>query len=331
MRGEERDLYPRPRERRVERDEAPRSALSIWIRRFIYLIAAAGICAAWAAAYRSYFRHYDGTHPEIVWAKPWMHDSMVKIRGVLLWDEVVLKAPHAGTVIYPQGPRPHKVVKGAVVARVKSGGKLYDVKSPESGYFVGGADGREGAWRYSDIWLEDDIPDVGEIELFADGRNVAQGGAVGKLVPQPQELRFICYADANEAMREALASKRLMLKMDETDTSSRAEVRVSEEIGHLTKIYLTMPWFPPRALLSRAAEVIVDTGGEHGVVIPDSAVTERDGETGAFVIRGSESVFCKVRGKAVDGGKFMVQEGVKLGDAVVVDGESAMEGRVSLW
>jgi hypothetical protein len=144
-------------------------------------------------------------------------------------------------------------------------------------------------------------------------------------------LRFIGFADLTGDLEKKLEANRLMVKMDALDTPSRAQVRVYEKLGHRVKMYLGMPWFPPGVLLSRNHSLMIEAGEASGVVVPESAVTMRDGRVGAFVIRGSEAVFRDIEGRVIDGGRYLVMKGVKLGDAVVVDAETAKEGRVKFW
>jgi hypothetical protein len=96
-------------------------------------------------------------------------------------------------------------------------------------------------------------------------------------------------------------------------------------------MYLNMPWFPPDLILSRNYRLIIGVGEMAGVAIPETAVTNRGGLRGTFVLKGSSSHFEAIKGRVIDGGKFLVTEGLKLGDAVIVDGDTAREGRVKLW
>ncbi|MDR1886124.1 MAG: efflux RND transporter periplasmic adaptor subunit [Synergistaceae bacterium] len=302
------------------------------VRNILYTICFALIVAGWIYAFRSYFSHYDSLHPEIAWAVPWVQEDVIEAGGIFLWNEVSLSAPIAGTVRFPRGTGPFRVEKGAVVARVSSGSRASDVKAPGEGYFVAGVDGFEDRWRYSDLWPgESELPSVPKVGVLKDGAGVQSGAPIGKIVIQPQELRFIGYADLTGNLEEHLASNRVMVKMDALDTPSRANVRVYEKIGHRVKMYLNLPWFPPDLILSRNYKLIIGAGEMSGVTIPETAVTNRNGRRGAFVLRGSSSHFLEVRGRVIDGGKFLVTEGLKLGDAVIVDADAAREGRVKLW
>jgi hypothetical protein len=295
-------------------------------------LAVTGIAVLWVYGFRSYFAHYDSLHPEITWALPWVHVDSITAKGVFLWNEITLAAPRAGAVRYPSGAGPVRVPKGAIVARVGSGSSFSDVKAPREGYFIAGLDGVEGGWRYAAIWPgENELPQVKPVSMKKDGETVGKGAPVGKIIPQPQDLRFVGYADMTGNLEKNLASNEVMVKMDALDTPSKAHVRVYEKIGHRAKMYLTAPWFPPDVLISRNYELIIEAGSMAGVTVPESSVVIRDGARGVFVLRGTESVFTKVEGRYIGGSKFLVTKGMRLGDAVIIDGHSAREGRVQLW
>ena len=302
------------------------------VYRAFYALLIAAIAALWTYAFRSYFDHYDSLHPEITWAAPWVQVDVLFSRGVFLWNETVLSAPRAGTVRYPKGTEPVRVRKGAVVARIASGGAAYDVRAPQEGYFVAGVDGAEGSWRYASLWPgTDEMPSIAPLQTIGQGRSVKKGDPIGKIVPQPQDLRFIGYVDLTGDVEKKLASNRVMVKMDPLDTPSRASVRVHEIIGHRAKVYLSLPWFPPGTLKTRSSRLIIEAGETSGLAIPETSVTVRRDTTGAFVLTGSEARFVPVKGRVIDGSRFLVTSGIKLGDAVIVDGNTAKEGRVKLW
>jgi hypothetical protein len=300
--------------------------------RILYGLLVLLIVCVWLYAFKAYFDHYDSLHPDIAWAVPWVQTDVVQADGILLWDEEVISAPADGAVKYPLGRGPVRVPRGAVVARVSSGNAISDVKSKSDGYFVAGTDGSEGKWKYSALWPGmKELPSPAPLKMADDGARAKKGDLIGKIVPQPQELRFIGYVDWTDDMRDRLASNRIMAKMDMLDTSSRAYVRVFETFGHKAKIYINVPWFPPQSLMSRKYKLLIETGETSGVAVPETAVIERDGRKGAFVVKGSDASFVEVKGRVIDGAKFLVTDGLRLGDAVVVDGDGGREGRVRLW
>lgn len=299
---------------------------------FFYYVGILVIAVVWIVAFCSYFEHYDSIHPEITWAVPWVQTDVVTAKGIFLWNEMKLAAPATGAVRFPKGPGPVKVCAGDVVARVSAGGKMLDVKSPREGYFLAGLDGIEGQWRYAFIWPgTGELPEVRPVKMIREGTNIQKGNPVGKVVLQPQDLRFICYADLSASLKGDLERNKVMVKMDELDTPSKAHVRVYEDMGHKVKMYLNLPWFPPQVVMSRNYELIIKAGEVQGVAIPETAVVTRNGSKGTYVLKGSSAVYAPVSGRAISGSRFLVTQGLKLGDAVIVNGSGAKEGKVKLW
>ena len=300
--------------------------------KIFYVFAVIIVIGAWVYAFRAYFAHYDSIHPEIAWALPWVEVDSVTAKGVFLWHEIKILSTAGGTVSFPKGVGPMRIPKGAVVARVSSGRNAYDIKSPSEGYFVAGVDGMEGKWRYSLIWPgTKELPDVGVIKLLKEGAVVQKGMAIGKVIPQPQDLRFIGYADMTENLSRELELNKLTVKMDRLDTPSKAQVRVSDIMGYKVKLYLNMPWFPPNAVMARNYNLLIEAGETAGVAVPESSVVKRGDTRGVFILRGSRAVYQPVQGRPISGAKFLVTEGVRLGDAVIINGSTAREGKVKLW
>lgn len=300
--------------------------------RFFYYVGILAIVVVWIVAFRSYFEHYDSMHPEITWAVPWVQVDVARAKGIFLWNETKLAATGSGTVRYPKGLGPVKVATGDIVARVSTGKATLDVKAPQEGYFLAGLDGAEGQWRYATIWPgTGELPEIQPVKMMREGTNVQKGNPIGKIIFQPQDLRFIGYVDLAGSLKNELEQNKVMVKMDALDTPSKAHVRVYENIGHRAKVYLNLPWFPPQVVTSRNYELIIEAGEAHGVAIPETAVVTRSGNKGTYVLRGSNAVFVPVAGRTISGSRFLVTNGLKLGDAVIVNGSGAREGRVKLW
>lgn len=287
------------------------------------------IMALWVWAFKLYFDRYEYLHPDITWAAPGIDTQLVRVQGFLLWKENIIRAPVSGVCVYPLGKGPVRVPRGAVIARV--GGR--DVKAYQQGYFVAGKDGREQGWRYSTLWhtKRSEFSAETKLRYFSDGAQVTRGQMIGKIAEQPQELRFIGYLPSSGDIAKQLEKEKLRVRMDAEDTISDAKVRVTHKDGKLTKFALAMPWFPPEMLMSRNYELIVDAGQARGALIPQSALLEKDGKTGVYMIRGARLAFAPVSGKMLSGGMFLVTKGISVGDAVVKDAASAREGRIQLW
>lgn len=311
--------------RRFEQEEPKRFSPMYWLMVFFVVV-------LWIWAFKLYFDRYEYLHPEITWAVPGIDVELVKISGVLLWKEVLIPASAEGIVTYPQGTGPVRVSRGAVVAKITSGNRISEVKAYQQGYFVAGLDGMEQTWRYSEIWPGfQPLPEPGTLNRLKDGLLLGKGQPVGKLIEQPQELRFIGYSRILGNMADQIKNKKLKVKMDGVDTASAAEIRVNTKAENKIKLYLTLPWFQPESVLSRKYTLIVEAGRTEGALVPLSSLTEQDGKRGIFMVRGSRVVFVPVKGKGVDNNMFIITEGVSVGDAVVEDASTAREGRIQLW
>ena len=311
--------------RRFEQEEPKRFSPMYWLMVFFVVV-------LWIWAFKLYFDRYEYLHPEITWAVPGIDVELVKISGVLLWKEVLIPASAEGIVTYPQGTGPVRVSRGAVVAKITSGNRISEVKAYQQGYFVAGLDGMEQTWRYSEIWPGfQPLPEPGTLNRLKDGLLLGKGQPVGKLIEQPQELRFIGYSRILGNMADQIKNKKLKVKMDGVDTASAAEIRVNTKAENKIKLYLTLPWFQPESVLSRKYTLIVEAGRTEGALVPLSSLTEQDGKRGIFMVRGSRVVFVAGKGKGVDNNMFIITEGVSVGDAVVEDASTAREGRIQLW
>ncbi|MDO4559973.1 MAG: HlyD family efflux transporter periplasmic adaptor subunit [bacterium] len=297
--------------------------------RVTYWLGVLVIAVLWIWAFKSYFDRYEYLHPEITWAVPGIDTQIIKVKGLLLWKESVLLSPAAGTLTYPLGKGPVRVARGAVVARV--GGR--EVKAYQQGYFVAGKDGQESKWRYSSLWPagRQEFAAAVKLHYLSDNTAAMRGQIVGKIIEQPQELRFIGYMPLRGDVEEQIKRKKLRVRIDSEDTVSSAKIRVTQKAGNLTKIYLTMPWFPPEFILSRNYTLIIDAGQTEGALVPQSAIIEKGGRTGIYMVRGARVVFVPVEGKKLANNKFLVTKGITVGDAVVEEGAAAREGRIQLW
>ena len=311
--------------RRFEQEEPRRFRPMYWLMVIFVVI-------VWIWAFKLYFDRYEYLHPEITWAIPGIDVDLVKISGMLLWKEVTVQAPNEGIVTYPQGTGPVRVGRGSVVARISSGSRVTEIKAYQQGYFLAGLDGMEKSWRYSELWPGfDPLPQPSPLNRLKDGLLVGRGQPVGKLIEQPQELRFIGYSSIVGNVSDQVKNKKLRVKMDGVDTVSAADIRVSTKAGNRIKLYITLPWFQPDAVLSRKYDLIVEAGRTEGALVPQTSVIEREGRPGVYMVRGSRVVFVPVKGKKVHNSMFIITEGVSVGDAVAEDASAAREGRIQLW
>ncbi|NLX84842.1 MAG: efflux RND transporter periplasmic adaptor subunit [Synergistaceae bacterium] len=311
--------------RRFEPEGSRKFRPLYWLMVFLVII-------VWIWAFKLYFDRYEYLHPDITWAIPGIDVELVEVRGVLLWKEVLIQASSEGIVAYPQGTGPVRVARGSVIARITSGNKSFDVKAYQQGYFIAALDGTEQTWRYSELWPGfQPLPNPRPLARLKDGLLVGKGQPIGKLIEQPQELRFVGYSAIVGNMAEQVKNNKLRVKMDGVDTVSAAEIRVTNKTGKKIKFYITLPWFQPETLLSRKYTLIIEAGRTEGALVPRSSVTEQEGKPGIYLVRGARVVFTPVKGKNVANNMFIITEGVSVGDAIVEDASTAREGRIQLW
>lgn len=297
--------------------------------RITYWLGVAAIIALWIWGFKSYFSRYEYLHPNITWAAPGIEVNVIKVNGLLLWNETVLKAPVPGAVSFPLGKGPVRVARGAVVARV--GGR--EIKANRQGYFVAGSDGQEGKWRYPILWQEnaDFFKKSVKLRFAADNTAALRGDIIGKLIEQPQSLRFLGYMTPAGDAEEQIKRKRFRVRMDLDDTVSMADIRVTQKAGSLTKICVTMPWFQPDLVISRNYTLTIDAGLTKGALVPMSAIVKKDGTNGVYLVRGARVIFTPVEGIVTENNKFLTTKGISVGDAIVENAEEAREGRIQLW
>jgi hypothetical protein len=298
----------------------------------VYWFSVLVIVLIWVFAFKMYFNRYEYMHPDVTWATPGLDKQTERADGVLLWDENVLYAPMSGKVSYPQGTGPVRVIRGAVVAKVSNGASARDIKAQQQGYFIAGTDGHENKWRYSYIWPgSDPFPAAGRVIMAHNGQAVSADHAVGKLIPLPQDLRFVGYAKKSGGVADQLRKKRLRVMMDIDDSVSTAPISISNEFNNKIKFLMTMPWFNDEDILSRKYSLIIETSETEGAMIPQKSVGTKDGTQGVYLVRGSRVIFRPIEGAPVRNGKFLVTKGIFIGDTVVEDASNAKEGRIQLW
>ena len=297
-----------------------------------YWIAVALIIFLWVWGFKLYFDRYEYLHPEITWAVPGIDTEIIKAKGALLWKEIPVRASASGVVSYPQGTGPVRVSRGAVVAQIRSGSYVKDIKAYQQGYFMAGVDGLESSWRYAELWPGGaPLPVPKPVTMMKDGLVIGKGQSLGKLIEQPQELRFVGYVDSVGDMPEQIKNNTLRVKMDGVDTVSKADIRVAVKIGEKTKMYLSLPWFPLEMVKSRRNTLTIEAGRTEGAVVPITSVMQKDGKYSVYLVKGSRVVLKPIEGKPIEDGKFIVTSGVSVGDAIVETASAAREGRIQLW
>jgi hypothetical protein len=289
------------------------------------------ILAGGVAAYFGWWSNFRACRPEFSTAEPLTIREKAPSRSVLLWSESILTSPLDGAVHYPLGVEPVRVGKGDVVAEVLTGSQRAIVRAPFSGYFIPGLDGLEGKWNFSDVWPGDgELPAGFLLRPKAEGERVGRGGSLGKLIPQPQELRAIAYVEMDESVRGQIGKGVIMFAFD-GERPQRALVRAVHDFGPKAKVYMTLPIFPMSITLCRSKEIEFFHGEMNGVVLPESAVIQKAGAMGVYAFASGKLEYRSVSGQPLPGARFLVVNGLKAGDLVLSRASAGGERKVLLW
>ncbi|GHV42873.1 hypothetical protein FACS1894187_25290 [Synergistales bacterium] len=297
------------------------------IKRILYCAAVLVIITLIKEGYFLWLDYYNTQHPDVVQCVAMGYVEELPLEGILLWDEQVVYAPRGGVLTYPS-PLPRRVAKGDMVAAIDGSA----VRIGASGYFFPALDGEEGDWVYPRIWPgTNQFPALKKAELLENGAYMAKGDAIGKLAYQPQELRCIAYLDKTPALFSDIKHGFIDIRMRERDKIWRATVRAYSDMALKIKVYLTLPFFPPSFMRSRAFSCSVLTGNRQGVSIPGTAVVVRDAKMGVLLLDGRVTKFTEIDGFQADGDSFFVVKGLSPGSVVVRYANKVKEGAVILW
>ncbi|MDR1732564.1 MAG: hypothetical protein LBR61_10785 [Synergistaceae bacterium] len=297
------------------------------LRRLLYYLLIVTVLGGAARIYFWWLDYYNTLHPEVIQAVAMGYVEELPLNGILVWDEQVVTIPREGVLTYPSS-RPRRVAKGETIAAVDG----QAIKVETAGYFFPALDDMEGSWVYSRLWPGiSDFPVVHPARFVENGTYLRRGEPIGKLVPQPQDLRCIAYLDRTPALENDIKLGFIDVKTEPHGKNRRAEVRASLNAGQKIKVYVTLPFFEPDLLFSRNFSCSVVTGDSEGVLLPDTSVVLRDGRMGVLLVRGSVTKFTEIEGFPADEHNFFITKGILPGNLVVLHADRFKEGLVHLW
>jgi hypothetical protein len=298
-----------------------------WLYRGLLVVIVAGSLAA----YLGWWTHFRSYRPEFSTAEPLTIRETVRSKTILLWGETVLASPLEGVVHFPLGLEAVRVSKGVIVAEILSGSQKAIIKAPQSGYFLPALDGLEGKWAFSGAWPGDgELPSAGSLKWKAEGERVSRGSSVGKLIPQPQELRAIAYIEMDEATRGQIRKGTVLFSID-GERPQQALIRAVQDYGSKAKVYVTLPFFPMTMVNSRSRQIEFFQGELKGVVVPESALLQKAGGVGVYAFCSGKLEYRNVTGMPLAASRFLVTEGLKAGDLILSQAEVGAERKVLLW
>jgi len=301
--------------------------------RVVYFACVLCIVGASLFIYGAWWKRYLGQRPSVAVAKPYVHSDQIPVEAALLWREQVVKTPYAGRVRYPRGQGPVFVAAKDAIATVSApNGKIYALQVEQPGFFLAALDNLEGKWNYNTLWRGSArFPEIRPLQFIPEGTVVEKGDAVGKMIYQPQPLRAVIYVQAISGLKEEIADQRLELRKTKEDLPFEAEVRAADPMGSMVKLYLTVPFFPKSMVLSRKEDFFLYLGEKKGVVVPESAVTVKEGRLWTYVVKGDVSSAREIRGIPLQKERFLVTGGLAPGEMVLVESAKGKEGVVRIW
>ena len=186
-------------------------------------------------AYLFWLDNYNTLHPDVVQATAMAYVEELPLEGILIWDEEVVVTPRDGVLTYPSSS-PRRVAKNEAVAAVDG----VAIKASTTGYFFPALDGQEGKWVYSQLWPGSSRLTFKEVKVLENGSRLRRGDPVGKLIPQPQDLRCIAYLDKTLSLERDMKRGFIDIRMEPYGKSFQAMVRASDNVGQKVKMYITI-------------------------------------------------------------------------------------------
>lgn len=297
------------------------------IARFFYYLFVLFILIIAINVYFLWLDTYRYAHPDVFQAESGVYAEETPFEGVLLWDERIIYAQASGVISYPSS-EPRRVRKGELLCKING----FALNSPEAGYFLPALDGYEGDWNYSYLWPGTSaLPSPQKASPIPDGTYVDNKQPIGKLIPQPQELRAIAWIDVTPSLKRDIDRSRIKIKRNENDWGLWAEIRTKAIISQRAKIYVSLPFFTPEMTETRTFSWKIYVGEQNGIYVPNSSVILKDGVMGVYIIKGNEATFRKVEAFHADEDNFFINSGVIPGDILVLDAGKAREGEVNIW
>ncbi|NLB83395.1 MAG: hypothetical protein GX791_04030 [Synergistaceae bacterium] len=301
------------------------------LKRFFYFTVILAVAAGTVKVYFLWWEHQMLLNPEVVSAVPYTHAERIPVRGILIWREAIVSSKWSGRVTYPS-LQPRRVRKGETLAVVESSKGKMAIQAEDMGYFLPALDGAEGKWAYKDFWNDlSPLPRAPLAEFFPQGRTVERGQAVGKLIPQPQDLRCVLYADVAPSHEQDIRRGFVRLKRKDLGWPQKVDVRVSRFHGRTVKLYVTLPFFPAEIIQSRELDLLLESEEKTGISVPETAVIHQEGKQGVLQVEGNMVRFQEIRGMPVEQGRFFVTSGLTPGNLVVRSAQSAREGKIQIW
>ncbi len=296
-------------------------------RRTVYLVL---VLAALALCVRAaYFFVYDKVTAHLVQtviAESGKLESIVDVNGLIVRNEHPVAAPVTGTLkwLAEDGQR---LASGASVATLTAGdGVVQTLISPEPGILVRHLDGLEGLLRPQALAEINPTQFLGQTEKqsgFEQGETVPQGAMLFKIVNNFSWIYLSSIPAEIGSLPEA-GSHLLRFDFTERDLSARLILRREEE-GRTTVGY-ELTDDAEGFYLQRFSKARIITKTTTGVILPLSALVEREGKTGVLILQKSVVRYREVEILESDQEQVAVR-GLSTGLRVIINPGLVKEGR----
>lgn len=300
-------------------------------RKKMQMAVAAAVLVFFLLAGVQVYRIWRTSNLNIVRVSEGQVEESLAVKALILRDEMVVTAPVAGE-IEPMVPAGERVRKGGVVARIKTPGTgTVNVYAPEAGVVSYTLDGWENllpAPQFDKIDVNKVLNRERNVTRVEKGKVVQKGQTIFRLVNNLERSYLYVPLKKEEAVRlpkEAGALVKVKFKDGTPDYYFRVEKIVPAEGG--SGMFLSSNIFIPAHLDQRWLSVRLVTSSCRGMIVPATALVEKNGKTGVYVLFKQRTRWHQVEVVGKVGDKAAVR-GLEEGTPVVGNGQAVREGEV---
>ncbi|MHB1043671.1 MAG: HlyD family efflux transporter periplasmic adaptor subunit [Eubacteriales bacterium] len=254
----------------------------------------------------------------------------VSLEGVLIKEEFPARAPATGQVkfISQEGRR---VEVGAPVAQVTvassdAGGLIQVLAAPSAGVFCTHIDGLEGLLRPDNLGVLD-LPGAeksGDKKAYVQtGARVEKGQTVFKIIDNLTPVVFHC-VNARLPAELAVEGREFEGKWENSPLQVKID-RILEKEGR-RDIFFLITSCPDALLHNRQVKISLVTGKLGGLIVPRTALVEREGATGLYLAVKKRARWVPVRVEGEVAGKAVVSGNIEEGSRYVSNPRFVREG-----
>ena len=259
--------------------------------------------------------------------------SAVALDGILIKEEALVRSPADGQIQFVplDGQRLELGAPAArvVVAADDAGEIIQGIAAPEAGVFCTHIDGAEGLLAPDKL----DVLDLAKIERIGEKKNqilagarVGKGQPVFKIIDNLSPVYYYCTISSGELASELSARR----KMEGIWENRPLTVRVHRLIdkGDRWEAFLLLSDYPDAILHYRKARIRLTTKKLEGLLVPRSAVVERESSPGVYLVVKKKARWTPVQiDGELDGKVAITGPDLKEGDRYVSTPRFVRDGR----